>query len=248
MKIYVQYQNKKYLDMEYYIGTSGWMYSWNPDGLDWYIKYTGLNTVELNSSFYRFPYPNQVKSWVRKTVNKDFRWSIKVHMSITHRRYLSSSSYNIWDRFRDLFRPLENKIHFYLLQLPPKYIKNEKNIKRLNEFIRHVELGYKLAIEFRHPSWFNRETIDLASKREFTFVSIDSPETYFIDASGPYIYMRLHGKHIWYTHNYSIDELNQIIRDINKQDAEEAYIYFNNNHDMLNNAKLLKNLITKTRT
>ena len=66
-----------------YAGTSGWSYPWNPDGLEWYID-AGLNAVELNSSFYRFPYRNSIASWKRKTEGKDFRWSIKVNRSITH--------------------------------------------------------------------------------------------------------------------------------------------------------------------
>ncbi|RLF12723.1 MAG: DUF72 domain-containing protein, partial [Thermoprotei archaeon] len=39
--------------MRVYIGTSGWLYDWNLDGsLDWYVKNSGLNAVELNASFY----------------------------------------------------------------------------------------------------------------------------------------------------------------------------------------------------
>ncbi|MFP3209319.1 MAG: DUF72 domain-containing protein, partial [Nitrososphaeria archaeon] len=38
--------------MEPYVGTSGWSYAWNPDGLEWYVRNSGLNAVELNSSFY----------------------------------------------------------------------------------------------------------------------------------------------------------------------------------------------------
>ena len=34
-----------------YVGTSGWAYFWNPDGLDWYVRNSGLNAVELNASF-----------------------------------------------------------------------------------------------------------------------------------------------------------------------------------------------------
>ncbi|RLI98826.1 MAG: DUF72 domain-containing protein, partial [Candidatus Aenigmatarchaeota archaeon] len=70
--------------MQVFVGTSGWAYGWNPNGFDWYIKNSGLNSVELNASFYRFPFPNQVKSWARKTkeFNPSLRWSIKVNRLI----------------------------------------------------------------------------------------------------------------------------------------------------------------------
>jgi uncharacterized protein YecE (DUF72 family) len=39
--------------MELFVGTSGWFYSWNPDGsFDWFCRFSGLNAVELNMSFY----------------------------------------------------------------------------------------------------------------------------------------------------------------------------------------------------
>ncbi|MEM4399353.1 MAG: DUF72 domain-containing protein [Candidatus Nitrosocaldus sp.] len=69
--------------MESFIGTSGWFYPWNPDGsLDWFVRFSGLNAVELNMSFYRFPSPNMVRSWAAK--GKALRWAIKVNRLITH--------------------------------------------------------------------------------------------------------------------------------------------------------------------
>jgi len=41
--------------MEFFIGTSGWMYGWNEkQSVDWYVANSGLNAVELNASFYPF--------------------------------------------------------------------------------------------------------------------------------------------------------------------------------------------------
>ena len=213
--------------MKFYVGTSGWVYTWNPDGLEWYLENSGLNTVELNSSFYRFPYPNQVGSWLNKTRSRDFRWSIKIHMSISHRRLLTEKSLYIWDKFYKLFKPLDEKISFYLLQMPPRFIKNEKNILKLKNFLEYTGLGPRLAVEFRHESWFNEDTVEISNKLGITLVSIDSPETYYIWTSGRYLYLRMHGRTFWYSHNYSLDELIQVIRDIRDIDVDEAYIYFN---------------------
>ncbi len=115
---------------DFYVGTSGWAYSWNlGNSLEWYVNESGLNAIELNMSFYRFPYSNMVKSWVRKGSN--LAWIVKIHRSITHFKKLNKESYSIFIKFKQLFAPLEKKIHYYLLQLPPKFT----NIEKLEKFI-----------------------------------------------------------------------------------------------------------------
>ena len=60
-------------------------YSWNEGGsLEWFCENSGLNAVELNMSFYKFPFPNQVKGWARK--GSRLRWAIKVNRLIAHDR------------------------------------------------------------------------------------------------------------------------------------------------------------------
>ncbi|MEM1742154.1 MAG: DUF72 domain-containing protein, partial [Desulfurococcaceae archaeon] len=81
--------------MQVFVGTSGWLYDWNEEAsFDWYVKYSGLNAVELNASFYRFPFRNQIKSWSSKGSN--LRWSIKVHRSITHFHRMKKTALDIW--------------------------------------------------------------------------------------------------------------------------------------------------------
>lgn len=100
--------------MKFFVGTSGWYYDWNNDlNLDWYINNSRLNAVELNASFYRFPFPNQIKSWVRK--GSHLRWAIKVSRLITHQFKFSEKSIEAWQRFYDLFSVMEDLIDYYLL-------------------------------------------------------------------------------------------------------------------------------------
>jgi len=232
--------------MDVYVGTSGWLYDWNPDGLDWYLKNSGLNSVELNSSFYRFPYPNQVRGWARRTFyRRGFKWSIKIHRSISHYRKVSENSYGIFSKFLNLFRPLDKYIEFYLLQLPPKYIMNNENIDKIREFIRNFRLEYKLAVEFRNDTWFNDEAIELSNEYKFIFVSVDSPQISFIRESNDTIYLRMHGRTDWYIHYYTDDEINEIIDRILSYKVKKIYIYFNNNHDMLENSRRFMNMIYK---
>jgi uncharacterized protein YecE (DUF72 family) len=112
----------KKLNMEIYCGTSGWQYSWNEGGdFDWYIKNSGLNAIELNASFYRFPFPSMIKSWAKKTqlFNPNLRWAIKVNRFVTHVFKFNERAFSTWKKFEKLFEPLEKNIDFYLFQLPP---------------------------------------------------------------------------------------------------------------------------------
>ncbi len=109
--------------MEIFVGTSGWSYDWNIDGtLSWYVKNSGLNCIELNASFYRFPFPNQVKSWTLK--GRDLRWIIKVNQLITHKFKFNDKAFSLWKKFENLFKPMDDTIDFYLFQLPPSLSPN----------------------------------------------------------------------------------------------------------------------------
>jgi uncharacterized protein YecE (DUF72 family) len=222
--------------MEAFIGTSGWAYSWNEENsLDWYVNYSGLNAIELNMSFYRFPYPNMIKSWLKK--GKSLAWVVKVHRSITHFKKLNKESYILFERFRNIFKPLENCIHYYLLQLPPRF----NNIDALDLFID--EFGCKkICVEFRHKSLFGNKIIQWGKKKGILIVSIDAPNMPDTIMSKKIIYERIHGRTDWYSHNYNKDELLEIKNKITYGNPEKIYVFFNNNHAMLENARLMYNL------
>jgi uncharacterized protein YecE (DUF72 family) len=222
--------------MEVFVGTSGWSYSWNEENsLDWYIYHSSLNAVELNMSFYRFPYPNMVKSWLKK--GKQLAWVVKVHRSITHFKKLNKQSYILFKRFKNIFKPLEDYIHYYLLQLPPKF----NSIEVLDLFIDEFGCD-KICIEFRDKTLFNNDIIQWGKKKDVLIVSIDAPNMPDKIMSEKIIYERIHGRTIWYSHNYSKGELLEIKNKIVNKNPERVYVFFNNNHSMLENAKVMYNL------
>ena len=223
------------------MGTSGWAYPWNPDGLDWYVRNSRLNAVELNASFYRFPFRNQVRGWVRR--GSGLRWAIKVHRSITHYRKLSQASYGTWAKFRALFEPMEPIIDFYLLQLPPSYAMTEAGVERLRRFANMAGLGERLAVEFRHPSWFTDEGLAVLEEIGATAVSVDSPEAIMYWSSNGVVYARLHGRTAWYAHEYTEEELMGIAEEIAVLNPRRVYVFLNNNHWMLNNARAIKRIL-----
>ncbi|MCD6508941.1 MAG: DUF72 domain-containing protein [Thermoprotei archaeon] len=232
-----------------FVGTSGWSYDWNPDGFKWYARYSGLNAVELNASFYRFPFPNMVRSWLMRTEKAPcMRWAIKIHRYVSHVYMLKDRALGLWDRFHRLFQPLEEYIDFFLLQLPPRFKPDDEHLRRLERFVEHVNLGYTLAVEWRDPTWFKEEWIGLGRELRFTVVSIDSPIGCFYVRSGPYVYLRMHGRGAWYAYRYSRDELIHVATSLLRLNGTRVYAFFNNDHDMLDNAREFLEILLRLRS
>ncbi|MBC7194592.1 MAG: DUF72 domain-containing protein [Caldisericia bacterium] len=229
--------------MEIFVGTSGWMYSWNKKGnLDWYIENSNLNAVELNASFYRFPFENQIKGWSKKGEN--LRWSIKVHRLITHKFKLNEEAKISFRKFIELFKPMEEMIDFFLFQLPPSFGIDYK--ERILDFFSEFNKE-KAVLEFRNKKWFDLDLEDFGNKNNLLISSIDSPDFQkaIFNVNGR-IYLRFHGRESWYQYDYSDEELEEIIKIIEDKEPEKIYAFFNNNHSMLKNAQtfyeLLKNV------
>ena len=228
---------------ELYVGTSGWNYFWNKGkSLKWYIENTGFNAVELNMSFYRFPFPSLPKHWAR--VGSRLSWAIKVNQLITHRMKFSTKSIQTWQKFRNLFKPMEEKelIHFYLFQCPPSLRPSAKILENLENFIHNVDLGEMFAIEFRNEAWFKPTWERWAKKFGITLVSVDAPEFQNkIFRSSNSIYVRIHGRTVWYHHLYNEKELVEIYETILQKidNAKRLYFFLNNNHGMLPTGRLI---------
>ena len=221
---------------EVYVGTSGWSYDWNlGKSLDWYVTETGLNAIELNMSFYRFPYPNMVTTWATKA--KNLAWVVKVHRSITHFQKISKQSVESFQRFKKLFTPLEDRIHYYLFQLPPSFT----DITALEQFIQKTG-PEKIAVELRHPTLFTNDLIEWGKKHRILLVSIDAPQLPRTIMSQDVVYERIHGRTGWYSHDYSDQDLQEIQKRILTSNAKTVYVFFNNNHAMLENAMRMNQL------
>jgi len=218
--------------------TSGYSYFWNegvPTPFKWYCK-QGFNTVEINASFYRFPVRSWIKTWIK--CPNDFDFSIKVHRSITHYQKLKPSALKTWRKFKLPFEEMENKIAFWLFQMPPDFAATSENMTRISNFFSEINLGNSAVIEFRHASWWNEKNVckDVGA----TFCSVDAPDLpREIVSMNDALYMRFHGRETWYAYVYSERELEEIIEAIKKHDARKKYIYLNNNHGMLPNGNFI---------
>lgn len=230
------------------IGTSGYTYSWNkakPNAFEWYIS-QGFNSVEINYSFYRFPQVTSIKIWQSKAP-KDFTFSIKVHRSITHyNRLKKPRSIQLWDEFSKILEPLENKIDFWLFQMPANFKFKPENLKRVNSFFNSESImdqivsRKKAVIEFRDSSWWNESALKEIGKAGIVFCSVDAPNLpNEIITTSDAIYLRLHGTKTWYNYLYPEERLKEIVSDIIAMRAQKKAIYLNNDHGMLTNGLFL---------
>ncbi len=221
--------------MKIFVGTSGWYYDWNnTKSLDWYIENSGLNAIELNASFYRFPFPNQIKSWAKK--GKSLKWVVKVNRLITHQYKFSEKAPATCEKFHNHLSPIHSLIEYFLFQLPPKF--TPEGERKIVNFIKKTKTAKKFALEPRHEGWFQPDKIEWAKSLGITWVSIDAPEfTRDVFKTTDTVYLRVHGRTGWYHHDYTNQELKEMARCIIGAQPDRVYVFFNNNHAMLKNAQ-----------
>lgn len=223
-----------------FIGTSGWSYNdwigrFYPSELDrkeWFNFYCKwFNSTEVNMSFYRFPFPSVVKSWYRKSP-KDFNFTFKANRQITHERKFECVD-SLMKKFCSLVDLVQEKLGCVLWQLPPSMHYSERNLGLLDGFLDQVE-GRKNVLEFRHKSWWRRETYGLLKRHNAAFCVVSCPslpEEFIVTSDIAYI--RLHGKSNWYRHEYTEEELTEWAKRIKRagENCKEIYCYFNNDYN-----------------
>lgn len=221
---------------EYLVGTSGWSYDgWKgpfyPSDLA-KGKFFGyyaerFPTVEVNATFYRRFQDKTYSNWKDKAP-EGFVYVFKVPRLISHLKKLNDCKELLSDFLRQTAL-LEEKLGMLLLQLPPSL---GKDLDRLGTAIDCMQDPSKLAVEFRHQSWFCDQTREFLSEKGAAFCDVDSPEEnlrgWLTSKVG---YARLHGKDDWYDHDYSDPELSEVAdvaRDMSSRGAEKVFIFFNN--------------------
>jgi uncharacterized protein YecE (DUF72 family) len=217
------------------VGTSGWQYrDWKgafyPDKLrqaDW-LEYYGerFQTVEVNNAFYRLPKPETFTAWARRTPD-DFVVVVKASRYLTHIRRLKEPDEAI-GRFVEHAGHLGRKLGPVLLQLPPDL---KADLDRLDRALALFPPGWRLTVEFRHPSWFTDETRDLLAARGAALCLADSPRRQTpVWRTAGWTYLRLHEGKARPHPCYGRTPLNSWAKRLTEVVAadEDAYVFFNN--------------------
>ncbi len=130
-----------------------------------------LPTVEINSTFYRFPTDRVLDSWSRRTP-EGFQFALKANDRITHDGRLRGVE-EVTRQFVQRARRLDRRLGPILYQLPPSL---ERDDDRLAAFLAVLPGGVRHAVEFRHASWFDAAVVDRLARAGVAFVQSEDDE------------------------------------------------------------------------
>jgi uncharacterized protein YecE (DUF72 family) len=210
-----------------------------------------LNSLEVNSSFYKVPQPATVRKWA-EMVPDDFVFTFKLWQEITH---IKGFAYNREDllRFMNVIDQAGAKKGCLLVQFPPsltvdKYVQVEDMLGILQSIV--PEHGWKVALEFRHPSWYIGEVYELADEYACSIVLHDIPKSANrrLNKNAAFVYLRFHGPAGDYRGGYPDDYLLQQAEQIAdwRQEGKDVYVYFNNTiGDAITNVMTLNRMVTQ---
>ncbi|MEO7961395.1 MAG: DUF72 domain-containing protein [Ginsengibacter sp.] len=236
---------------EIFIGCSGFHYKeWKevfyPQGLPqtkWFEFYaTKFNTLEINSSFYKFPTLKSLQKWYSVSP-ADFRFSMKAPRVITHYNKFSNCAKYATDFYNLCREGLQDKLGCILFQLPPQIKYSEE---MLGKILCLLDTSFKNVLEFRHESWWNEDVFSKLQNRNITYAGISYPK--LPDpaiAAMPLVYYRFHGVPVLYKSSYDEIFLREKFLEIIKgTQSAERWIYFNNTWGTaaINNAIYLQHL------
>lgn len=225
-----------------FLGTSGWSYNeWvgpfytkmDKSKLRAYTKV--FKTVEIDSTFYRYPSKGTVMGWTRYSP-EGFVYTAKLPGLITHDKKLSLNEGIEQDlkRFIDLMEPLilSGKLGCILIQLPPKF---DYRPQELEGFFKILPTHVRFAVEFREQSWIRSETWSLLEKYRVAYTVVDEPllppEAHL---TSDIAYFRWHGRgqRPWYDYRYSVQELEPWIPKLKDVAGKvgKTFGYFNNHY------------------
>jgi uncharacterized protein YecE (DUF72 family) len=192
-----------------------------------------FNSIEINSIFYKLPRHSTVVNWA-ETVPDDFQFTFKVSKTITHVKELDFAQKDVVDFIRTA-ENIGNKKGCLLAQFPPS-LKIEK-LDRLQDLLEALGEAtqnneWRIAMEFRNSSWYEREVYELLEEFNVSLVIHDIPAsaTPLEEQKGEFIYVRFHGPEPRYRGTYSNKFLQQYAERIKHwmKEGKTVYAYFNN--------------------
>jgi uncharacterized protein YecE (DUF72 family) len=241
-----------------HIGTSGWSYRhWKPGfypqklpSSKWLSFYAEtFDTTEINGSFYRLPTMDHVLAWAA-AVPENFIFCPKMSRYLTHMKKLLDPEEPLL-RFFDVFDTIKEKLGPVLLQLPPFLKFNAERVSHLFNLLRKNYGDYDFALEVRHDSWLEKESLALMKKHDIGLVISQSENEfpYSEAVTAKTVYLRLHGPKELYASSYSDEMLESFAGKIKKwvKGRHEVWVFFNNDiHGFaVGDAVRLRNLLKK---
>lgn len=187
--------------VDWFLGTVGFSYKdWDgvfyPEGAparSYLAHYSQVfNAVEIDSTFYGTPPPERVRGWAG-AVPEGFKFCPKMPRQITHDLRLQNARRQTRE-FIETMTLFDDKLGAILIQLPPGLTAAE--FDTVAKFLADLPSELDFALEFRHQSWFNFETVALLKAHGVCWTSteyLDLPKQ--IALTTPFHYIRWLGRH-----------------------------------------------------
>lgn len=222
-------------NIDWHIGCSGFHYKeWKevfyPKGVpqrlwfDHYCKH--FDTLELNTTFYRFPQLSFLQNWYGKSP-AHFLFAVKAPRLITHLKKFNDTQSLLSDFYGTIQEGLGEKLGPVLFQLPVQVHYSERVLEQL---LVQTDKSFNNVVEFRHASWWKPAVYDALASHELTFCGISHPvlpDTAVVNTSTAYY--RFHGVPDLYYSPYSEDFLLHVFKSIRSaKQVAKAFLYFNN--------------------
>jgi uncharacterized protein YecE (DUF72 family) len=209
-----------------YVGTSGYSYkewrgSFYPekiaakDMLSFYASH--FQALELNNTFYRVPQRSLIESWMSQ-VPENFRFTVKASQGITHFRRLKNAGYAT-RLMLETMSAFEDRFGAVLFRMPEDM---EKDVGRLESFLKELPAGTRAAFEFRNATWYDDDVLGLLRSQNRALCVSDTDEipTDHIDATADWGYLRLRRV------KYSKPDLSKWIKSVRAQKWKDTYVFF----------------------
>lgn len=206
-----------------------WVGIFYPEGMptkEWFDYYcTQFNTYEMNASFYKFPTTKILQTWYKRSPHR-FIYSIKAPKLITHIKKFDDCKSELAEFYQVCELGLKEKLGCVLFQFPPSF---HYTPKRLALILSSVNADFDNVIEFRNASWWTKEVYQAFREKKLIFCSVNYPKLPTeIIATMKSAYVRLHGNPILFYSEYSAEDLESIMYQLNSHRIKDAFVYFNN--------------------
>jgi uncharacterized protein YecE (DUF72 family) len=200
------------------IGTAGWSIplakadAFPAEGTSLERYSSRFACAEINSSFHRPHRPATYERWAA-AVPADFRFSVKLAKTITHKQRLIDS-HALLESFLAEISGLGDKAAVILVQLPPSL---QFDAAIAGPFFRYLRAGTQAALvcEPRHASWFEDAADTLLKDHRVARVAADPVKAEGAGEPGGWrglSYYRLHGSPVPYRSSYEPERLQTYAR------------------------------------
>lgn len=217
------------------------------------LNYYGFlfNSLEVNSSFYKVPMASTVQKWA-EDVPEGFKFTFKLWRGITHNKGLAFDPEAV-SRFMKVIDPAGSKKGCLLVQFPPGIrAAARKPFEQLMVHILDADpyRTWKIAVEFRHASWYQESVYNWLQERQLALVLHDKTgsATPVVEQWAEFVYLRFHGPDGDYKGTYAEDLLAEYAAYIREWQIEgkDVYVYFNNTiGDAIANLNTLRAFLEK---